>query len=136
MISTAWIIDDDDIYRYGFRKFVTNKVLCKNLFDFGNTSDAIDTLTNLQEALNLPDVIFLSVDMENMGCWKFMNAFEIFKAQRSFKKIAIYLVTSSINYLDIERGHDHPDITDYMIKPLNSQQFIHAFEDSFLTKTA
>jgi two-component SAPR family response regulator len=136
MIETAWIIDDDEIYRYGFSKFVANKALCKNLIVFGNIIEAINILTTPNEILTLPDIIFISVDIEDSNCWNFLMTFETLKAQLSFKKIAIYLLTSSINYLDIERSQNYPDIADYMIKPIDSQQFMRAFHNRFLYKSA
>jgi len=136
MIETAWIIDDDDIYRYGFRKFVVSKTLCKKLFDFDNAGDALAVLNNIIDASKFPDVIFLSVDLKNHHCWEFISAFEALKKQQNFKKINIYLITSSINYMDIERGENYPYIADYMIKPVDSKQFTHAFQDHFLIKSA
>ena len=136
MIDTAWIIDDDDVYRYGFSKFVANKVLCKNLVDFGNTTDAINTLTNYNGSLALPDIIFISVDIEDGNCWTFLKEFETLKAHQCFKKIAIFLLTSSINYLDIERCQNYSDITEYMIKPINLKEIVYAFQESFLSKSA
>ena len=127
MIETAWIIDDDDVYRYGFSKFVAHKSLCKNLFDFNSSTDAVNRIISDIELSALPDVIFMSVDMKDKSCWKFMTAFETLKARRSFKKIAIHLLTSSINYQDIENSQNYSDIANYMIKPVDAQQFINAF---------
>lgn len=136
MVENAWIIDDDDVYSYGFSKFVANKSLCKNLIAFNNSIDAINTLTNHTDSSTLPDVIFISVDLKDNNCWKFMTAFETLTSTRSFKKIAIYLLTSSINYLDIERSKNYPAITDYMIKPVDAQHFTYAFDNDILSKSA
>ena len=129
MIETAWIIDDDDIYRYGFGKFVAHKSLCKNLFDFNSSTDAVNRIIKNIELSALPDVIFMSADMKDESCWEFMAAFETLKTQLNFKKIAIYLLTSSINYQDIEDSQNYSEISDYIIKPIDSQQFINAFEN-------
>jgi CheY-like chemotaxis protein len=130
-IQTAWIIDDDEIYKYGFRKYVTIKGLCSKIVDFPNGNEAINFLKDSANIDNLPDVIFLDIDMPVMDGWEFIVAFEQIKACIN-KKIAIFLVTSCISYQDIVRVQNHPDITDYIIKPIDSQQFSAVFNGELI----
>jgi CheY-like chemotaxis protein len=131
----AWIIDDDEVYKYGFRKYVEVKGLCDKVVDFSNGRDAINILSENINAANLPDIIFLDIDMPVMNGWEFMVAFEQIRTRIS-KKITIFLVTSCISYQDILHAQNHPDITDYIIKPIDSQQFNFAFTGEFNKKIA
>jgi len=133
-LQTVWIIDDDEIYKYGFRKFVTMKHLCGNVVDFSNGRDAVDYLSDPKNAELLPDVIFLDIDMPQMDGWDFIEAFKSIKMRLS-RKISIFMVTSSISYKDIVRAKNHADITEYIVKPVNSQQFSLVFTDVLSRQT-
>lgn len=125
-IQTVWIIDDDEIYKYGFRKFVTMQNFCSNIVDFGDCKTAIDFLIDPANSHDLPDVIFLKAYMPVMSGWDFMAAFSDIKSQLS-KEIIIYMVAPSVDYNDIVRAKSLPDITDYIIKPIDFHQFSSAF---------
>jgi CheY-like chemotaxis protein len=127
-LHTVWIVDDDSTYRYAFRKFVEMKRFCRHVVDFDNGQDAIDFLTNPINIRNLPDLIFLDIDMPIMDGWAFIETFE--SNQSCFgKSIPIFMVTSSISYADIVNAKRHPIITDYILKPVDSQQFSALFSD-------
>ncbi|MET3981418.1 YesN/AraC family two-component response regulator [Mucilaginibacter sp. UYP25] len=133
-LQTVWIVDDDEIYKYGFRKFVAMKQLCGNVVDFNNGRDAVDFLADPRNNESLPDVIFLDIDMPQMNGWDFIKAFEYVKIHLS-RKISIFMVTSSLSYKDIVRVKNHSDITEYIIKPVNSQQFSLVFSDVLNSQT-
>jgi CheY-like chemotaxis protein len=127
MIETAWIIDDDEVYKFGFRKFVAMKFGFRQVVGFNNGQEAIDFITNPHNTTQLPDIIFLDIDMPVMNGWEFMDAFSDIKSQLS-KQITIIMVTSSISYVDIVRARNYEDITLYMNKPIDWQQFSAAFD--------
>ncbi len=126
IIQTACIIDDDEIYKYGFRKFVTVKNFCKKIVDFPNGKEAIDFLKNPANRMNLPDIIFLDIDMPVMDGWGFIEAYEKIYT-RLHKDITIFMVTSSMNYNDIVRATANKYITDYISKPIDLPEFAAAF---------
>lgn len=134
-IRSVWIIDDDAVYRYAFRKFVEMKRLCPDVVDFGDGEKAIDFLKNPDNTQNLPDVIFLDVDMPGMDGWAFIKAFEKIKPSLA-KTIPIMMVTSSLNYNDIVQSQNYTDITDYILKPINSQQFALLFTNHLSKQSA
>jgi two-component SAPR family response regulator len=126
MIETVWIIDDDDIYKYGFKKFVDMKFGIRQIVGFDHGRDAIDFLISPINSALLPDIIFLDIDMPVMNGWEFLNAFSNIKSQLK-KSIKIIMVTSTINYIEIVRAQNCKDITLYMPKPIDWQQFSTAF---------
>jgi len=134
-LQTVWIIDDDEIYKYGFRKFVAMKHLCGNVVDFSNGREAMDFLSDPRNVEHLPDVIFLDIDMPQMDGWAFIEEFKYIKVRLN-RKISIFMVTSSISYKDIVRAKNHSDITEYVVKPVNSQQFSLVFTDVLNRQTA
>ena len=115
---TACIIDDDDIFIYGFKKFIEIKGVFAEILDFRNGKEAIDYLTNPHYAGNLPDLIFVDINMPVMDGWEFASNFEEIKS-RIGKKISLYAISSSVDIHDINRAKNNPIITDYILKPIS-----------------
>jgi CheY-like chemotaxis protein len=125
-INTVCLVDDDEIYVYGIKKLIKLKQLCPNLIEFRNGKEAIDFLTNPQNAELLPDVIFLDINMPVMDGWDFMENYTQIKPHLS-KKIIVYMVSSSINEDDIKRAKSISDITDYVVKPVTYDKLLELF---------
>jgi len=115
---TACIIDDDEIFIYGFKKFIEIRGVFAEILDFSNGQQAIDYLLNPFHADNLPDLIFVDINMPVMDGWEFMEAFEEIKSQMG-KKISVYAVSSSVDINDINRAKNNPVIEDYILKPIS-----------------
>ena len=58
---TAGIVDDDKIFTYGFKKLIAIKGLFDEMLNFSNGKEAIDFLKDPQNALRLPDVLFVDI---------------------------------------------------------------------------
>jgi CheY-like chemotaxis protein len=65
----ACIIDNNKTYVYGFKKNNNHKKLSSQVTNFSNGSEAIAYLKNPLNANNLPDLIFLDIDMPVMDGW-------------------------------------------------------------------
>lgn len=129
-IELACIIDDDKIYVNLVKKIIEIKHLSRNLIIFKNGKEALDyfkpILENLSEN-NLPDIIFLDLNMPVMDGWEFLG--EFIKIKNSFnKKITLYVVSSSINPRDLERAKSFNLVTDYLIKPIELKKFEKIFD--------
>jgi len=120
-ISSALIIDDNQVYVYTFKKLSQLRNLCSNLMGFYYAGEAITFLADPANRENLPDVIFLDIYMPQMDGWEFLYAFREIKPQLG-KNIIIFMVTSSINHLDMERAKTFPEIIEYFVKPSNEQE--------------
>ena len=78
----------------------------------------IDNLDNNEE---LPDVIFLDINMPIMDGFQFMEEYARIKPKLN-KKITIYMVSSSVDPVDMERAKNITEISDYIIKPIKAGQ--------------
>lgn len=117
-IVTAGIVDDDEIFTYGFKKLTVIKGLFDEILNFSNGKEAIDYLLNPKNANHLPDVLFVDINMPVMNGWEFNAAFEEIKSQLG-KNIAIYNISSSVDLEDIKRVKNNPIISDYLLKPID-----------------
>ena len=122
----AWIVDDDNVYIYGFKKLISLKSLNANISSFRNGSEAIIHLKNLEHTPILPDVIFLDINMPHMDGWEFIQQFAEIKS-RLGKSITVYMISSSIDLNDIYRAKNIPEIADYLFKPVTEEQLNEIF---------
>lgn len=122
-ISRALIIDDDEI----------NNFLCiRNMEDLDFAQNATfclrgqEGLDELQEALenhpeNLPDVIFLDINMPRMNAWEFLESYK--QLQMKFPKhIQLFILSSSVYRKDKDKSIDYEVVTDFILKPLTKNK--------------
>lgn len=116
----ACIVDDDSIYRFTMTKTLESTKLPMDIVVFNDGEETLNfMLANLNKVSELPDVIFLDIDMPVMDGFQFME--EYAKIEHKIgKHITIYMVSSSLDPVDIAKAHKISAISDYMVKPVGS----------------
>ncbi len=123
------IVDDDHIYRYMSSIMLQQCNFPQKLLFFTNGEEAINFLIdNVANATELPDVIFLDLNMPRMNGWEFLENYARLKP-RLEKSITIYVVSSSISESDRRRAIEISDVSDYLIKPIDTAAFQRALEE-------
>ncbi|MBA6314626.1 response regulator [Cellulophaga baltica] len=113
-----FIVDDDDIYQFTVIKTIKALNLAKKIIAFSDGEEALDfMIKNLHKDEELPDVILLDINMPIMDGFQFMEEYVKIKPKLG-KKITIYMVSSSVDTVDIERAKKISEISDYIIKPI------------------
>lgn len=130
--SLACIIDDDGMYIRLLKKIIKARKLCDNLLIFNNGKESIDyfeaILKNLHEK-EVPDIMFIDLNMPIMDGWEFIERFT--KIENKFNKlISLYIVSSSINPVDIDRAKSLSNIKDYLVKPVRITELETIFKKS------
>ncbi|MCL8007872.1 response regulator [Gelidibacter japonicus] len=130
--SLACIIDDDGMYIRLLKKIIEARKLCDNLLIFNNGKESIDyfeaILKNLHEE-EVPDIMFIDLNMPIMDGWEFIERFT--KIENKFNKlISLYIVSSSINPVDIDRAKSLSNIKDYLVKPVRITELETIFKKS------
>ena len=131
-VELACIIDDDSIYVNLVKRIIDTKKLCNNLLIFNDGKESIDYFEALLQNLTadkIPDIIFLDLNMPIMDGWEFLELFTKIKP-RFNKTITLYVVSSSINPVDVERAKSLSSVTDYLVKPVNIDDFETIFRKS------
>jgi len=122
-MSKLIIIDDDPIHHKIVQYMLTKNELSKETtyaFDGKLVLDYLEE--NKTKITSLPDYIFLDLYMPNSSGWDFLNGFqEIYKSLK--KEIKVFIVSSSIFQMDINRSKSYPFVTSYITKPLMKTVF-------------
>jgi len=122
-IHSLCVIDDDMIYQFAVKLNLKQLHLAESVLCFSNGELAkIYFMENSQNPENLPDVILLDINMPIMDGWDFLEWFKEFKGNLS-KSIPIFMVSSSIDWRDIEKAKSYNEVLDYMSKPLTDGNF-------------
>lgn len=119
-IELACLIDDDNVYISLVRKIIEVRKLCQNLLVFKNGKEALyyfETLLSNFDEKDIPEIVFLDLNMPIMDGWEFLDEFTKIK-NRFGKVITLYVVSSSINPADIERAKNFKTVKEYLVKPV------------------
>jgi CheY-like chemotaxis protein len=104
------------------RKTIEMNKLARKVLIFSDGEEALEFITdNLGNNQDLPDVIFLDINMPIMDGFQFMQEYIKIKP-RVGKKITIYMVSSSVDADDIEKANEKSDIAGYFIKPIKASE--------------
>ncbi len=123
-MSKLIMIDDDMMH---------HKIAQLMLREYGNieevilSTDAKETLDFLElnkaNSNNLPDYIFLDLQMPDYSGWDFLKGYQ--KIHHSLRKdIKLYIVSSSIDPKDIKRSEEYKFVDSFVQKPL-TREFLH-----------
>ena len=116
------IVDDDDIYRFTIIQSAKFSKIEHKTSVFPNGEEAINFIKENQDTPDaLPNLILLDIDMPIMDGFQFLKAYREIETNLS-KKIAIYMVSSSVDPEDIERANGYTAVIDYLSKPLKSEK--------------
>jgi CheY-like chemotaxis protein len=122
------IIDDDEIYQFTLTRIINHNKQAERVITFSDGEKAIQYLTD-NKAINenIPDIIFLDLNMPIMDGWQFMEEYASVKTEIK-KKVNIFMWSSSVNPIDIERASEISEISDYIIKPIKLEDVKIFFE--------
>jgi len=110
------VIDDDEIYQFTIVKILESIKVDKKIRLFSDGEEALDFMVdNVSKDDELPDVIFLDINMPIMDGFQFMEEYIKLKMN---KKITVYMVSSSVDPVDMERAKKISEISDYIVKPI------------------
>ncbi len=112
------IVDDDNICHLLFKKQIQNISFANDCLTFSNGKVAFEYFKdNINNKLLLPDIIFLDINMPIMNGWDFLKKYEEKILPQISKSIKIYLISTSLNEIDVKRVNENSLIIDFIEKP-------------------
>ena len=121
-IRKVLIIDDDEV----------NNFICVRQIRAANFAEKAEfellgheALQNLSKQIDeapdqLPDVIFLDINMPMMNAWDFLKEYESLR-ERFPKEIKLFILSSSVYSKDQKKALNHAAVVDYLYKPLTKE---------------
>lgn len=115
------------IYQFAIKLTIQQLELAQNVITFSNGELAVNFFQeNLLNEASLPDIILLDINMPIMDGWDFLNWFAAQKHKLP-REIPIFMVSSSIDWRDIEKAKSYSAVVDYLSKPLTEGNFYEIF---------
>lgn len=115
-VKLTCIIDDDDIFVYGAKRLLLNAGVCSEFITFRNGKQAIEGLQDITiQKGTLPELIFLDLNMPIMTGWEFLDEF---MKMDIHEEITLYIVSSSINPIDMDKAKEYEAVSSFIDKPI------------------
>lgn len=116
------LVDDDDDANHFQEKVFRKYNFAENIDKVLNGVEALDYLNKcIAGEHDLPEVIFLDLNMPRMDGWAFLEKYNQF-SESVKSKIMLIILTSSVNPDDEQRAKNNPDVKGYKNKFLNKDQ--------------
>jgi CheY-like chemotaxis protein len=121
-MKRVFLIDDDEVFVFLTKKIIERAGVEVELTVFSNGQEGLERLTAIAADKDLlPDVILLDLNMPVMDGWEFLNAFQKLNFA---KRIALYIVTSSISPYEVDRAKHIKEVKEFIVKPIAKEKFI------------
>ncbi|MFY0645037.1 MAG: response regulator [Bacteroidia bacterium] len=113
------IVDDDHIFQFTTKVKIEKLQLADEIKIFNDGEEVFEFLKNSSED-DWPNYLLLDINMPIVDGWDFLKLYDQLSSElKDF--ISIYMLSSSINPVDLEKADKHPYIRKYVTKPLHDE---------------
>lgn len=128
-VKQICLIDDDPIFTKMLQRLITLHDFSSDFISFNNGKKAMDFY--LEAQAEAPDMILLDLNMPVMDGWQFLDALTA-KNIHKLSKTPIYVVTSSVHSVDVERAAAINRVKEYVVKPITLDNLVKLLQNTFL----
>jgi CheY-like chemotaxis protein len=114
--KTCLLIDDNYIDNFVTRKIIEGSNFAESIIVVSSATEAINSL---RDGTVKPDVIFLDVRMPLMSGFEFLEEYDKIDIDKENTKI--FMLSSSLDPLDMRKSTDNKYITQFIHKPLTQK---------------
>lgn len=119
--KSVMLVDDNEIDNIINEKIIEANSFAEKILVFQTGQEALDFLRdNQDDADELPEIVFLDINMPIMDGFQFLEDFEKFSST-VLEKCKIIMLSSSISPRDIDRAASSRYVKKYLNKPLNAR---------------
>lgn len=110
------LIEDDQAMNYYHQRLFVKQNFADEVLSYHSAVEALDGIKNLQQVARL--YIFLDLNMPQMNGWQFIEELEKIKFDTN-TQIKLFVLSSSVNPIDMMKAKQNSFVTDYLSKPLS-----------------
>ncbi len=115
------LIDDNDIDNFINERMITTNLFSNRVIVKNSGESALNYLReNAEMGKNLPQIIFLDLNMPVMDGFAFLSEYESL-SDKVKNNCKVIVLSSSISPEDINRASTNPLVVKYVNKPLNEK---------------
>ena len=116
-----YLIDDNEVDRLICETLLERNINKAEVHSFSYADQALKDLATkiINQRENFPHVILLDLDMPMKDGWDFLDNYSRLSENIPSPKPQIYILTASINPLDISKAKGHPLVKDILCKPFS-----------------
>jgi len=115
------LVEDDPITVMVCDRIIKMSGFSDTVLSKQNGQDAIDHLKDIiKENGEMPDLVFLDINMPVMNGWDFLQAFETIKYQLS-KMPRIFILSSTVDPEDYKKAAEFSAVEGFISKPLTQE---------------
>lgn len=117
------LVEDDETVNF-YNEFLLNELeAADQIIIQTNGADAIQYLEKqANDKANLPDLIFLDINMPVMNGFEFLEEYEKRFWGKDQSKALIVMLTTSLHPTDLDRAGQYNSVSDYVYKPLMEEK--------------
>ena len=120
-VGLVMLVDDNETDNFISEKIIEMSGFAEKVIAMDSGTSALEYLEqHSQDEANIPDIIFLDINMPFVDGFVFLFEFEKFTGQVK-SKAKIVILSSSDNKRDIDRIVDNPHVINYIVKPLSPE---------------
>lgn len=131
MFKRVYIIDDDELSAFLTEAMLTAENFAQHYDTFLNPEVALQQLlSSLQQnqSDNLPDVIFLDLNMPYMSGWEFLDT--LAPHADELTGCMIFILTSSVDVMEARRAQKYDFLAGFLQKPIEEDTIRRLLEKS------
>lgn len=126
------LVDDDTVINFINEKTIKLTGIAEEIETFTNSEDTLNYLkenSDTADKSHTSNIIFLDLNMPGIDGWEFLDTLNEFP--KEFKQTyKIFILSSSIDPMDMEKAKNYEIVEDFISKPLTKQQLIQMGENS------
>lgn len=113
------IVDDDSIFQFSTKVKIQKLELASEIIIFNDGEEILEFLKSDKKKSSI-DIILLDINMPMLDGWDFLEEYAKLQVENDLHH-TIYMLSSSINPVDVEKAKNNKWVEDYIIKPIKDE---------------
>ncbi len=119
------LIDDDKVSNFLSSLIIKKTLIAEVVKECLDGQEGLDYLKSLSGSTEIPDILFLDLNMPVLDGWQFLNKFSLLDKR---VQMPIYILTSSNYEGDLIKSKEFDAVKGYIVKPLSKDLATAIFE--------